>query len=129
MTTSNGYLTDLAQYVAAEWWRAHGGPRSSVEAMAGPDSLAVFIENAFTKAELALAEQVRGRALLRQYADRLFDQVAQGMVSQVEAVTGREVASTGINVDPTSGWIMCLFRLGVPATAKELTEQSRSWLV
>jgi len=105
-------LLRLAQFLSDEWTRAHGEPQGTAGALVGPDSFAVLLEGAFNQAELILAEQSSGRALLQQYSKRLLAQVIAKLTERVEDVMGRRVISSGVNLDPRAGWIMCFFKLG-----------------
>jgi uncharacterized protein YbcI len=105
-------LLELAHTLSEEWTRAHGDPRGTASALVGPDRFAVLLEGALNRAELVLAEQSAGRALLQQYTERLLAQVIEKLTGRVEYVMGRRVLSTGVNLDPRAGWIMCFFKLG-----------------
>lgn len=108
-------IVDLAQELADQWGRVHGGPSCQANALVGRDSFAVLMENAFTQAEIILAEQPSGRRLLERYVEQLFAQACGSMVERFEASTGRKVASTGVNLNLEAGWIMFLFKLEGPA--------------
>lgn len=104
--------TEIGNDLLAAWQRAHGIDCGEACTMVGPDGVAIVIENAFSKAELLMAQQRRGGDLLTRYARGLLAQVCEEQAQRVTAVAERPVRSTAISLDPEAGWVMCVFKLG-----------------
>ncbi len=102
----------LAQEFLAAWQQAHGAPHGAASALIGPDSLAVLLEQAFSRAEHSLSRQSDNAALLEQYIHRLIDQIAPQLAGRVEQVTSRPVLSTSLNAEVKQDWVIIFFKLG-----------------
>ena len=102
----------LAQEFLAAWQQAHGAPDGAASALVGPNSLAVLLEKAFSRAEHNLSRRPDTAALLKQYIQRLIDQIAPNVAGRVEQVTGRRVLTTGLNTDIEQNWVIIFFKLG-----------------
>lgn len=119
MTTTQGYLqkkedvtlTNIGRELLLAWRRAHGTDTGTAHTMVGPDGLVVVIEEAFTKAELLMAEQQRGGEILTRYVRSLLAHVCQEQASQVETAVNKRVACTAVSLDPAAGWVICVFKL------------------
>jgi hypothetical protein len=105
-------LSGLAQFLLKEWQQAHGTPHGAASALAGPDSFAIHLEDAFSKAELNLATQPAGQNLIFNYTEGLLDQVCHNLIARVEDATGHKVISTGFSFNLKAGWIICFYKLG-----------------
>ncbi|MCA9970349.1 MAG: DUF2294 family protein [Anaerolineales bacterium] len=104
-------LTSVADEVLTAWRQHHGTTGGRAHTLVGPEGVAVFIEEAFSQAETALAVQQSGSSLLSRYVRRLLEEVCAEQVERLEAATGRRVTSTGVSTDPVDGWAMCYFKL------------------
>jgi uncharacterized protein YbcI len=102
----------LAQEFLTAWQQAHGAPHGAASALVGPDSLAVLLEKAFSRAEHNLSRQRDTAPLLEQYIHRLIDQIAPNVAGRVEQVTGRQVLTTSLNADVKQDWVIIFFKLG-----------------
>lgn len=107
-------LASLAQEFLLAWQRAHGTSTGSAHGMVGPEGVVVFIENAFSRAEINMAHQKEGSSndLLQRYVRSLLEHVCVEQRAAVETAVSRPVISTGVSMDPEAGWVMCVFRLG-----------------
>lgn len=114
MAEQSNEWTVLAQELASEWGRAHGGPPGAASGLIGVDTFAVLIEDGFTRAERIMMESPASRVLLQEYVQRLLGEVTQGLIGHVEDALGRQVVSSGVTLDPTGGWVVCFFKLGDP---------------
>ncbi len=104
-------LTAVANDVLSAWQQHHGTTSGNAHSMIGPEGVAVFIEEAFSPAEHALAARQKGNDLLNRYVKSLLEQVCADQQSRIALAAGRAVASTGVSADPAAGWVMCFFRL------------------
>lgn len=102
----------LAQDFLAAWQQAHGAPDGAASALVGPNSLAVLLEKAFSRAEHNLSRQSNNTVLLDQYIQRLIGQIAPDLAGRVEQVTGRPVLKTGLKTDIDQNWVIIFFKLG-----------------
>ena len=100
----------VAAGLLAAWRRAHGTENGQAHVMAGPTGLAVFIEEAFSRAELTLAGRREGHALLNRYVGSLLEEVCREQTAAVAEVAQRPVVSTGASLDPQAGWVMVVFK-------------------
>lgn len=104
-------LTAVADDVLSAWRQDHGTAGGRAHTLVGPEGVAVFIENAFSQAEAALALQQSGSDLLNRYVRQLLEQVCVEQAARLEGATGCRVTSTGVSTDPAAGWAMCFFKL------------------
>ncbi|MBN1668319.1 MAG: DUF2294 family protein [Anaerolineales bacterium] len=104
-------LSDLAQDLLQAWQEAHGVTPGQATSLVGTDQLAILIEGAFSQAELKLAEDQAGEALIRQYAKELLVLICDERLDQIEKAVGRRVLSSGINVNPDTDQVMFIFKL------------------
>lgn len=110
-------LDIVAQDVLAAWQRNHGTENGRAYAMIGTHCLVVFVEDAFSQAELHLAEQKSNGSTLKRYVNSLLRHICTEQAARLEDRTGRAVVSTSVSADPVAGWVMCLFKLeanGIP---------------
>ena len=91
------------------WQQAHGAPHGAVAVINAQNGLMVLIENAFSQAELALAQQSTDN-LLQQYIDSLTRQVLLLLTGRVEQVTGRSIKETSITSNIEQNWLMLFIR-------------------
>lgn len=107
-------LQSLADDFLRAWQRAHGTETGSAHAMVGPQGIVIFIENAFSRAELTVAHQGQGSSteLLQRYVRSLLDHICLEERQRVETAVSRPILSTGVSMDPEAGWVMCVFRVG-----------------
>ncbi len=103
-------LTAVADAVLAAWQQHHGISNGSAHTLIGQEGVAVFIEDAFSQAELTLACQKDGSDLLHRYLKRILEHVCTEQKQRLEQAVGRKVTSTGVSTDPMAGWAMCFYR-------------------
>lgn len=114
-------LQQVAQEFLAAWQQAHGATRGAACALAGPQHVALVVENAFSQAEHLLAQQADGSpqsALLQQYVDGLIGQLAPALSARVEDVTGQTVAMNSLVSNIEQDWLMIFFKLDQPLAAR-----------
>lgn len=100
----------VAERLLTAWRQAHGTDNGHAHVMAGPTALAVFIEEAFSRAELTLAGRREGHALLNRYVGSLLEEVCREQAGAVADVAQRPVVATGASLDPQAGWVMVVFK-------------------
>lgn len=115
-------LQMIAQDVLAAWQQNHGTDNGRAYALSGMNCLLVFVEDAFSQAELHLAEQENSSTLHR-YAKGLLRHICAEQVGRLQTRTGKTVVSTSVSADPTAGWVLCLFKFGAETggTASQVT--------
>lgn len=113
-TIDGDMLTAVADEVLSAWQQNHGTTHGNAYTMVGPEGVAVFIEEAFSPAEHALAAREMGNDLLNRYAKSLLEQVCADQQGRIASAAGRAVTTTGVSADPVAGWVMCFFRLADP---------------
>lgn len=91
------------------WQQAHGAPQGAASVIGVQCGLIVLIENAFSQAELALAQQSTDN-LLQQYIEGLTRQILPMLTSQVEQAVGQQVESTNITSDIEQNWMMVFLK-------------------
>lgn len=104
-------LNEIAQHVLAGWRRHHGTDTGEAFALAGDRCLVVFIENAFSRAEVSLAAQQSGDRTLERYVKSLLEHVCVEQAARLEATAHVRVISRSVSVDPEAGWVMCFYKL------------------
>ncbi len=102
-------LDNLGQKLLAMWQQAHGAPEGVVTVTSSQNGVVVLIENAFSRAELVLAQQ-KNDMLLQKYIDGLTHQMLPMLTKQVETVTGKSIRSTSINFDIEQNWLMVFLK-------------------
>jgi hypothetical protein len=108
----------LAAALRALWEQAHGAPAGNVRVIAGPDSVGVWIEDAFSPAEWAVTRHTEGYPTIQRYAEQLLAIIQPDLWAQVEAITARRIVSGNVRPDVEAGHILCFFVLGEqPGTA------------
>lgn len=110
-TTHHEGLAQLAHNLGAEWTRLHGIAGGHAKALSGPEHLAIIVDEAFSRAELALARQAGGQPVIQRYIEELLAQLCAATRLNVEAATGRRVVGSSYSVNFAAGWVMCVFRL------------------
>jgi uncharacterized protein YbcI len=101
----------LAQDFLQAWQDAHGVRSGQVSVLSGSDHLAIIIEESFSQAERKLAEGQSGEALLRQYAEKLLNQICDQMSERIQQVVGRQVRASNVTVNPETDQVMFVFNL------------------
>ena len=99
------------------WQQTHGAPDGAVSVMAVQGGLMVFMENAFSQAELALARQSTDN-LLPQYIDGLTCQMMPTLTARVEQVVGQQIRATNITSNIEQNWMMVLVRFDEPTVSE-----------
>ena len=115
---NNGSLsTDVRDTLGHEflflWQQAHGAPQGAVNVTAVQNGLMLLIENAFSQAELALAQQSTDK-LLQQYIDSLTHQILPALTNRVEQVLGQQIGATSVTSNIEQNWIMVFVKFGDP---------------
>lgn len=108
----------LAVALRALWNKAHGTLAGDVRAFAGPDSVAVWIEDVFSPAERTLVRHGAGQAILQCYTGQLLAVVRPELQAQVETITGRRIVSGNVSADVDMGCVLCFFVLGEQLTPR-----------
>lgn len=104
--------TALAEALRTLWERAHGATAGTVRVLAGPDSVAAWLEDVLSPAERAAAQRPESQALLQRYAEQLLSTVQPDLRARVESVTGRRIVSGTVRADVDTGHVLCFFVLG-----------------
>lgn len=105
-------LNQIAKEMLTAWQENHGAKNGQTYAINGINFVVVLFEDAFTQAELHLAEQEMGQNdTLNRYVNCLLDHICREQKPAIEEIIGRNVISTSVNADPSAGWAMCLFKL------------------
>ncbi len=108
----NKMLNQIADEMLAAWQKNHGAKNGQAHAINGANCIVVFFEDAFTQAELHLAEQDAGQDdTLNRYVTCLLDHICQEQKASLEERIGTKITSTSVSADPMAGWAMCLFKL------------------
>jgi len=102
----------LATTLRTLWEQAHGPMAGNVRVLVGPDSVAAWIENAFSPAEWAAIRRPEGQTLVQRYADQLLTTILPDLRTQVETVADRRIVSGSIRADVDTGHVLCFFVLG-----------------
>ena len=76
----------------------------------GQHGLIIFLENAFCRAELALAQKITDN-LLQQYINNLAYQMLPMLTAQVEVVMDQPVEATSVTSNISQDWIMLFLQL------------------
>ena len=112
LSTGTNSWDTLGQKVLTMWQQVHGAPQGTVSVMTAQSGLMVLIENAFSQAELALAQQSTDN-LLQQYIESLARQILPELSSQVEQALGRPIETTSITSDLEQNWMMIFVKSGL----------------
>ena len=107
---SDQALAPVAQAILEAWHRAHGTESGSAHVMLGPQSVAIYIEDALCLAEQNLGQRPNNPDLVKKYVLELMNQVCEEQVGTVEAAVNQTVTFTELSVDPAAGWIMFFFK-------------------
>ena len=83
-----------------------------MEVLTGEDRFAILIEDAFTKAERALAEKESADSTLRRYMNGLMSVISDEAISSYGRRTGRRAQPFGTDVNFEQGWVMWYVKLG-----------------
>ena len=102
----------LAAGLRALWEQAHGTLAGQVRVLAGPDSVAAWIEDVLSPAERAVTQRAEGQRLVQRYAEQLLAVIQPDLQARVEAITGRRIVSGSIRADVDTGHVLCFFILG-----------------
>ena len=105
-------LTELAQDFLGLWAQSHGISRGSTTVLTGQDSVIFLLEDSFSYVEQNMASRSNGANLLESYFEQLLNVACTKMQSEIEARLQREVLWHDVTSNPSTGWIMCLFKLG-----------------
>ncbi len=111
-TTRQEHEMFLATTLRTLWEEAHGPVAGNVRVLVGPDSVAAWIENAFSPAEWAAIHRPKGQQLVQRYADQLLTTILPDLWTQVETVAGRRIVSGSVRADVDTGHVLCFFVLG-----------------
>ena len=109
----------LATALRTLWEQAHGAPAGNVRVLAGPDSVAVWIEDVLSPAEWAVTRHAEGQPIIQRYAEQLLAVIQPDLRAQVEAIIGRRVISGNVRPDMDTGHVLCFFVLGERLTPPE----------
>ena len=112
---SDQALAPVAEAILHAWHRAHGTESGSAHVMRGPQSVAIYIEDALCLAEQNLGQEPNNPDLVKKYVLELMHQVCVEQVGGVETAVNQSVTSTEVSVDPAAGWVMFFFKFGGPA--------------
>ena len=108
--TENG-VSILINKIMKLWIRAHGYEKAKASMIEGHGKLvAIVIDDAFTPAEIHLANQPESTRLIRVYAEHLIALIKPEMVSCVADFLGCNVVGYSINPNPRNGSVLCLFQ-------------------
>ena len=105
----DNWQATLGQELLTLWQQAHGAPLGTVTVTSVQNGLLVFLENAFSKAELALSQQSTD-SLLPQYIDRLTNQILPVLTGRVEHLLGRKTTTAGVTSNIEENWMMIVIR-------------------
>lgn len=104
-------LSILTNKIMKLWVRAHGYEKAKASVLEGHERLvAIVIDDAFTPAEVHLANQPESRKLIREYAKQLIALIKPEMVSCVDEFLGCKVVGYSIEPNPRNGSVLCLFQ-------------------
>ena len=106
---ADNWQATLGQELLTLWQQAHGAPLGAVTVTSVQSGLLVFLENAFSKAELALTQQSTDN-LLPQYIDRLTNQILPLLTSCVEQLSGRKTTTASVTSNIEQNWMMIIIR-------------------
>lgn len=107
----------LGQEFLALWQQAHGAPRGTVNVTPVHNGLMLLIENAFSQAELALAQQSTDKRL-QQYIDSLTNQIMPTLTNRVERLCSQQIEATSITSNIEQNWMMVFVKFNKPALSK-----------
>ncbi len=108
----NKTLMNISNTVMYAWQQNHGTQDGNAHAVKGMRCVLVFIEDAFTKAEMQLAgKDDAPNQTLNLYVQSLLEHICREQTDFVEEQVGSRVVSTSISADTAAGWAMCLFKL------------------
>jgi uncharacterized protein YbcI len=89
--------------------RAHGYEKVKVSVLEGHEMLvAIIIDDAFTPAEIHLANQFESRRLIKEHAEQLIALIKPQIVSCVDEFLGCKVVGYSIDPNPRNGSVLCL---------------------
>jgi hypothetical protein len=108
------HLSDLAQDFLGVWAQSHGISRGTTTVLTGQDSLIFLLEDSLNYVEQKVARRSSGANLLESYFEQLLKVACTEMVPELEARLKREVLRYDVTSKPSTGWIICLFKLGRP---------------
>ncbi|KAA3662202.1 MAG: DUF2294 family protein [Chloroflexi bacterium] len=108
----NQTLAKISKGLLTAWQQNHGAQDGKVYAIKGSSCILVFIEDAFTKAEMHLAEQDNGNnQTLNRYVQSLLAHICYEQKGFVAQQLDARVVSTSVSADTVAGWAMCIFKL------------------
>ena len=105
----NNWQVTLGHELLNLWQQAHGAPLGTVTVTSVQNGLLVFLENAFSQAELALVQQTTDN-LLPQYIDRLTNQILPVLTSRGDQLSGRKTTTASVNSNIEQNWMMIIIR-------------------
>jgi hypothetical protein len=105
-------LTDLGQSFLGVWAESHGISRGTTTVLTGQDSVIFLLEDSINDGEQNLANRSYGASLLESYFEQLLKVACAKMESEIEIQMQRKVLWYDVTSNPSTGWIMCLFKLG-----------------
>ncbi len=105
----NNWQSVLGQELLDLWQQAHGAPQGTVTVTSVQNGLVVFLDNVFSRAELALTQRSTDN-LLQQYIDRLTNQILSVLSSRVKQLSGRQTTATSVTSNIEQNWMMIFVR-------------------
>jgi hypothetical protein len=111
-------LGDLARDFVGLWAESHGISRGTTTVLTGQDSVIFLLEDSFNDGEQITARRPSGANLLESYFEQLLKVACARMQPEIEGRLQREVLWYDVTSNPSTGWIMCLFKLGEPVVER-----------
>jgi len=96
------------------WAQSHGISRGTTTVLTGHDSVIFLMEDSLNKGEQNVARRTEGTNLLENYFKQLLNVACAKMTPEIESRLQRTVLLFDVTSNPSTGWIMCLFKLGEP---------------
>ena len=114
-------LDSIGEKFLSMWQDVHGAPEGTVKVMVGQNGLMIFLENAFCKAEIVLAEKEEDR-LLQQYINHLTEQMLPILTDHVEETINAPVKATSITSNIGQEWIMVFLKFTTQNTFQTVVD-------
>jgi hypothetical protein len=112
-------LNDMAENFVEVWAESHGISRGTTTVLTGQDSVIFLLEDSFNEVEQTTARRSNGANLLESYYEQLLKVACARMQPGIEDRLQREVLWYDVTSNPSTGWIMCLFKLDEPIAVSE----------
>ena len=108
-------LQRVADTIRDAWEEAHGTLPGQPSMLTGSQAVALIIEDALSPAERVIGGKGNGHGdLLVRYVRTLFQEICVTHTADIEKVVGARVLETAVFVQPDTGWLVGIFRLGQP---------------